>query len=232
MPPSPAADTCYAYLLRHGATDNNLAAPPRLQGRGIDDPLSTEGQEQARRAAAELSRHKLAGVFSSPLQRARQTAEQIAQRQGLSVQIVPSLIEVDVGLWEGRSWVDIEREDADLHRQFVVDPGTYGYRGGENLTQVRDRVVPAIDQLLKNHRGQQIAIVAHNVVNRAYLGTLMGLSLARSRELIQSNCGINVLHYRNGQAKLLSMNSIFHLGALSSSAVQIKNNRRDAEAQR
>ena len=118
-------------------------------------------------------------MFSSPLQRALQTAEQIAQPHGLSVDIVPDLIEVDVGQWEGRSWVDIARDEAALHRQFVTDPGTYGYRGGENLAQVRDRVVPAVQDLLAHHAGQRIAIVAHNLVNRVYLGTLMGLSLAR-----------------------------------------------------
>ncbi len=210
MPPCPA-DLCYGYLLRHGATENNLAKPPRLQGRGLDSPLSNAGREQAEAAARALSRVPLAAVFSSPLLRARETAELIADPHALSVQVVEDLIEVDVGEWEGRSWVEIARNDTERHQQFVSQPELHGYRGGENLTQVRERVVPAIRQILADHGAQHVAIVAHNVVNRTYLGTLMGLPLARSRDLAQSNCGINVVRYRGGEVKLLSMNSVFHL---------------------
>ncbi len=210
MPPCPA-NTCFAYLLRHGATENNLATPPRLQGRGLDGPLSAAGRQQARAASAELACLTLTAVFSSPLLRAQQTAEEVAAAHGLSVQSIPDLTEVDVGEWEGRSWVDIAREDTDLYERFVSDPGTFGYRGGENLTEVQRRVVPVIDRLLAEHLGQHIAIVAHNVVNRTYLATLMGLPLDRSRDLIQHNCGINVLRYRGGQCKLICMNSMFHL---------------------
>jgi broad specificity phosphatase PhoE len=210
MLPCPA-DLCYGYLLRHGATENNLAKPPRLQGRGLDSPLSAAGREQAEAAASALSAVELVAVFSSPLLRARETAEQIADPHSLSVQVVDDLIEVDVGQWEGRSWVDIARNDADRHQQFVSQPDIHGYRGGENLTQVRERVVPAIRQILADHVGQHVAIIAHNVVNRTFLGSLMGLSLAQSRDLAQSNCGINVIRYRHGKVKLLSMNSVFHL---------------------
>ena len=210
MLPCPS-DLCFGYLLRHGATENNLAKPPRLQGRGLDSPLSSAGREQAEAAAHALSAAQLAAVFSSPLLRARETAEVIANPHALSVQIVDDLIEVDVGQWEGRSWVEIARNDAERHRQFVSEPDIHGYRGGENLMQVRERVVPAIRQILTDHVGQNIASVAHNVVNRTYLATLMGLGLARSRDLAQSNCGINVIRYRGGEIKLLSMNSVFHL---------------------
>lgn len=75
MPPSPTPESCYVYLLRHGATDNNLANPPLLQGKTVDGPLSEEGKRQAVLAAKGLQYQELEAVYSSPLRRARQTAE-------------------------------------------------------------------------------------------------------------------------------------------------------------
>ena len=208
---TPANDTCIAYLIRHGATDNNLADPPLLQGRSVDGSLSAEGQQQAQRAAHKLADCGLTGVFSSPLRRARETAEKIAMHYDLPIQIVPEITEVDVGAWEGRSWVEIEQSETEGYRRFVENPDEHGYRDGENLGQVRERVVPALDRILSRHLGQRIAIVAHNVVNRVYLATNVRLPLARARGIPQDNCGINVLRYRGDKVKVVSINSIFHL---------------------
>ena len=87
-------------------------------------------------------------MFSSPLRRARETAERIASHHQLPVQIVPEITEVDVGAWEGRSWIDIEQSETEGYRRFVENPDKYGYRDGENLGQVRDRVVPAVNRIL------------------------------------------------------------------------------------
>ena len=104
MPPSPAPNTCWLYLIRHAATANNRAKPPRLQGRRTNPGLSEEGHRQAEQTARFLSSAGLKAVFSSPLLRARQTAEAIATPHGLDVITVDDLIEVDVGIWEGRDW--------------------------------------------------------------------------------------------------------------------------------
>ena len=198
---TPSGDTCIAYLIRHGATDNNLADPPLLQGRSADGSLSAEGLQQAQLAAAKLAGCGITGVFSSPLRRACETAEKIAAHYDLPVQIIPEITEVDVGAWEGRSWVEIEQNETEGYRRFVEHPDEHGYRDGENLGQVRDRVVPALDRLMSEHLGQRIAIVAHNVVNRVYLATNVRLPLARARGIPQNNCGINVLRYRGKQGE-------------------------------
>jgi broad specificity phosphatase PhoE len=206
-----AADSCLAFLLRHGATAANVATPPVLQGRSVDGSLSPEGQDQADRSARRLSEQPLAAIYSSPLRRARETAERIALPHRLTVRIVPEIIEVDVGAWESRSWVEIAQTEADDYRAFQDDPATCGYRGGENLNQVRDRVVPAIERLLRSHLGQQIVIVGHNVVNRVFLAHTIQLPLAKARVLVQNNGGINVIRHEGGKTALLTLNSIFHL---------------------
>ena len=199
------------YLIRHGATRNNRERPPRLQGRRLDAELSPEGLEEARRTAAVLAPCPLDAVYSSPLLRARQTAEPMAVPRGLDVQIVEELVEVDVGRWEGMRWNEVEREFPEEYRGFIRDAGACPYFGGETLEQVRGRVVPRLKKLLEDNLGRTIAVVAHNVVNRTYLADLMGLSLARYREMPQDNCGVNVLRYRDGRTSIVTINSVFHL---------------------
>jgi len=207
---APSPDTCYLYLVRHGATDNNLLHPPRLQGRA-DVELSDEGAAQAEQAGRFLAGLPIAAVYSSPLRRARQTSEAIARPHGLDVRSVDALIECDVGEWEGCTWPDIEREHPDAYRRFVTDPSRFGYLGGENLAQVLERVSPAFTQLMSENLGGQIVVTAHNVVNRAYLGSLLDIPIAKRRSVPQDNCCINVIRFRNDRSKVLTVNGLFHL---------------------
>jgi len=218
----------YIYLLRHGATDYNLLNPPRLQGRCIDRPLSETGRRQAALAAAFLAgrsawtadwerfptcpaRQPIAAVYTSPMLRARQTAEAIAQLLGLTPELVEELTECDVGRWEGRSWPEIEIAEPDAYRQFMANPYEHGYGGGENLRQVEERVLPAFERIAAENLGRSVAVVAHNVVNRVYLGHLLGVPPARRREVVQGNCGISLVSYEEGQASVVVLNSVCHL---------------------
>jgi broad specificity phosphatase PhoE len=215
VPHSPAptidADTCVLYLVRHGATANNLANPPLLQGRGVDLELSDAGRQQASCTAKLLAGQRLAAIYSSPLLRARQTAEIIATPHDLEVQLVSAIEEVDVGQWEGRSWKEISQSEPERFRQFIADSANHGYRGGENMTQVLERTAPVLDALMRQHLGTQIAVIAHNVVNRVYVARLLGIPIARAREMAQDNCGVNVIRLRQNEAKLLTLNATFHL---------------------
>lgn len=200
------------YLIRHGATANNLAKPPVLQGSTLDGPLSEEGHRQSSRLAELLQEAPLGALFSSPLQRARQTADSVNRFHDLDVQIVADLTEVDVGEWEGRSWVHIEQEDPESYRRFMEDPENFGYLGGESLTDVASRVIPAFDRLLRSHLGHEIAVVAHNMVNRTLLAHLLDMPLNRARTLSQHNCGVNIIRYRKEESSVVTLNSGFHLG--------------------
>ncbi len=82
-------NTCIMYLVRHGATKNNMAKPPRLQGRREDPSLSDEGRQQAECAAKLLEDLPLTAALSSPLLRAKETAQIIAAPHDLPVDIEP-----------------------------------------------------------------------------------------------------------------------------------------------
>ncbi len=211
MPPCPAPDTCWLYLVRHGATANNRARPPRLQGRRTDPALSEEGRRQARRTADFLAHAAIRAVYSSPLARARQTAEAIAAPHTLAVEIVDDLTEIDVGDWEGRTWEEIEATDREAYRAFMADPAANPYLGGETIGHAAARSTPVLQHLMEENPGRAVVAVAHNVVNRAWLAQLLGLPLGRYRSVPQDNCGVNLIRYRHGRAKAVTVNGVFHL---------------------
>ena len=211
MFPYPSSQACWLYLLRHGATEYNLRTPPVLQGRTVNLGLAPEGLRQAKCAAEFLAGAKLSAVYSSELLRARETAKLIAAKHRLEISTRAELIEVDVGRWESRAWAEIMQTDPEAYRLFQHAPGSHGYAGGENLQQVQDRVLPVFFDLLARHVGQAIAIVAHNVVNRAFMAAVLGLPLNEARALMQENGCINMLKYQAGEVTLHTLNATFHL---------------------
>jgi broad specificity phosphatase PhoE len=204
-------NTCLVHLIRHGATANNLMRPPRLQGNNGDHPLTEAGRRQAQQTAEALAERSIAAVYSSPLQRAVETAVAVAARHRLDVATLRELQEVDVGDWEGLQWDEIEASHAEDYERFMRDPGEHGYPGGETMRDVVARVAPALEALMARHVGEEIVVVAHNVVNRSYLGSLLGLSAADCRAVPQDNCGVNLIRYRDGRVRAVSINSVLHL---------------------
>jgi broad specificity phosphatase PhoE len=199
------------YLIRHGATEANLAQPPRLQGRRTDPPLAPLGVRQAAATRDFLAIRPIDHCYSSPLSRALQTAAIVAAPHGLAPIPLDALTECDVGRWEGLDWQTIRRLDADDYQRFHADPALFGYPGGESFGAVHERVLPAVEELLERHRGESILIVAHHVVNRTYLAGLLGLPPGQARQVSLDNCGISVV-VRDGASTIVStLNAAFHL---------------------
>lgn len=207
----PSPDECLLYLVRHGATPPNLIDPPVMQGAAINEPLAPIGREQAARAAAALASRPIAAVYASPLLRAMETAQIIAAEHDQDVTPVAAVKEVEVGRWEGSNWDKVRETDPENYAAFRRDPGANGYPGGESLQDLLDRVAPTLEELMVRHTGEEIVVVAHSVVNRVYMGSLLGVSFAEGYWLPQANCGINVVRLRKGAAKLVSFNSVAHL---------------------
>src|ERR1700722_4772580 len=124
------------YLVRHGATDANMQRPYVLQGRGMDLPLNETGRQQAQCVRRLLERTSIAAVYSSSLKRAFDTATAVAEPHRLEVGIVDTLIEADVGKWEGMSWDRIRREFPQECEDFQRDQSRYPYLGGESYGDV------------------------------------------------------------------------------------------------
>jgi len=207
----PGGQLTRLFLVRHGATAANEMRPYILQGCEMDNPLSATGERQAADLARLLGDFEFGGIYASPMIRAVQTATAVAERRSQAVTTLPELRECSVGRWEGLSWDQIQERDPDNHRRFFANPVTEPHPGGESYGDVLCRVRPALATLFDQHAGQNILVVAHNMVNRVYLAELAGIELKHARRLKQSNACVNLLEIRQGELNLISLNSVLHL---------------------
>jgi broad specificity phosphatase PhoE len=180
-------------LARHGATPANLCRPYTLQGLRPDSDLAPVGIAQARDAGQLLRPYPIVTIYSSPLRRAWQTASVIAEEVHAPLVAEPGLVEIDTGDWTGLTWPEIERRWPAESRAFHDDAEANGYLGGENFSQLLDRVLPVTEALAERHRGQTVLAVSHGVVNRVLLAHWLGLPLRLARRLPQDNAAFNVL---------------------------------------
>jgi broad specificity phosphatase PhoE len=185
-----------------------------LQGRRTDLALNEIGRRQAEAARHALESRAIGHVFSSPLCRARQTAELLAEPHRLPVNLVDDLTECDVGRWEGLSWDDVRRQDGPYLDTFEADPGAVPYADGESFQQVQARAVPAIQRLIPQYPEGNLAVVTHNVVARVFVAHLSGTAIAKARTIRLDNAGITIVSIADGKMKLLTLNSVFHLDGL------------------
>jgi broad specificity phosphatase PhoE len=130
------------WLARHGETAEN--AEGRILGRR-DPPLSPAGLDQAQALADHLRDKGLLAVWTSPLQRARRTAEVVARALGLEAETLESLVESDRGDWEGRLVAELAVESPDLHAAFLAGAPRFRFPGGESLAEQRIRTRAALE---------------------------------------------------------------------------------------
>ncbi len=208
---TPTKNECLLHIIRHGATPHNLLDPPQMQGHRIDQSLSPFGREQAAAVANAIRDCPVAAVYASPLKRAFETAKAIAVYHELAPIAVDGLLEANVGRWEDKSWPMIEADDAEAYRLFREDPVANGYPEGENLGEVCERVMLAVREIASRHLGEQVAVVAHSVVNRVLLGEVLQVPIARRHSVPQTNCGWSIIRWREPKASVLSVNEVQHL---------------------
>ena len=132
-------------LARHGQTDDNLE-PIRVQG-FTDTPLNAVGRRQAHELAEHVAGSGVASLWTSDLSRAAETAEVVGRRIGLVPRAEPRLREGNRGDWEGRLFVDIEREDPDGYAAWRRAGAGFRFPGGESLQEHADRVVAALHDI-------------------------------------------------------------------------------------
>lgn len=201
-------------LIRHGETAWN--AIRRLQGH-LDIPLSAAGRAQARALAVALSCEKIAAIIASDLQRAVQTAGEIARLQGVPTQLDPALRERCFGAFEGLTHTEIATRYPDEHARWQAhDPDAEfppGTNAGESMRAFSARVVPAIAWHAARFPGQKIAVIAHGGVLDCAYRAARGLALDTPREISILNASINRFRYDGQQLQLLQWGDVAHLEA-------------------
>ncbi|HEX5838227.1 MAG TPA: histidine phosphatase family protein [Anaerolineales bacterium] len=150
------------WLVRHGQTDWNLVG--RWQGQSPQAPgLNEAGRAQALALQSQLAGKQFAAVYSSDLLRARQTADLLAEPLGLPVSLDPRLREMDLGDWEGLLSNEISARFPQLLLERDSNPVHTSAPRGETPACVAERVASALDDIVMNHCGQPVLIVAHGL---------------------------------------------------------------------
>jgi broad specificity phosphatase PhoE len=145
---APAGPSLSGVLMaRHGQTNDNLP-PLRFQG-FRDTPLNDTGRAQAHELAERIAAEPepLRALWSSDLSRARETAEIVGARIGLTPRLDPRLREANRGEWEGRLFIDVEREDPDRYADWMRAGAGFRFPGGESLQDQQDRVIAALEDI-------------------------------------------------------------------------------------
>jgi alpha-ribazole phosphatase len=180
------------YLIRHGQVADGHA---HLYHGNNDIDLSPQGVRQLEEVAVQLASVELAGVYASDLQRSFQGAEVICRGRPLAPQAVPEFREIHFGAWEGLSFSDIAARFPQELGARLQDLANFRIPGGESLMDVRARALPRLQEILEQHRGQSVLLVAHAGVNRIILCEALGLHLQHLFRLDQNYGCLNIIDY-------------------------------------
>jgi len=196
-------------LIRHGRT--RLHSEDRFWGK-TDIPLSNIGIKQAGQLRARLAAEKIKKVYSSPLSRARYTAEIIAAEHKLTVNTCDELCECNFGYAEGLTFDEIKRlhpalADELANRKAVVFPG------GESLEQLDDRVRVFLYQVENLKPQDTVAIVAHGGPLRLIICNLLGLDIKHWQQIRIDLASLSIVEIFPGMAYLNLLNDVSHLKA-------------------
>jgi broad specificity phosphatase PhoE len=198
-------------LLRHGETEWNRVE--RFRGR-IDIELNQLGQQQALAAAQRLSGWQIEAIYSSPLQRALQTAQPVAHACGLELDILDGITDVDYGSWAGLSAEEARAQDPELYGTWLQTPLLTRFPQGESLQQVQTRAWAVLNERSSAHQGETIVLVSHVVVNRVLVCSALGLVDDAFWRISQDNAAISVLEGGRGSYRVLLLNDTCHLDSL------------------
>jgi probable phosphoglycerate mutase len=166
--------TSAIYLARHGQTAYNLEG--RFQGQ-LPVPLDDTGRAQAADLAERAEAHGFATLWCSPLLRARETADVIAERTGLAPREDPRFMETDAGDWTDRSFAEIQSEAPEQFAAFAAGDPDFAFPGGESFAEQEERVSAALQDV---EQGELPAlVVCHGMVIRAAFARRAGHPVRR-----------------------------------------------------
>ena len=195
-------------LLRHGESEGNVQR--RIQG-WAEYELTALGREQAGAAGHHLVGYAAAALYSSPLPRARGTAEIVGAHTGLEVVDLPDLREYGFGEAEGLLWEEAQRRFGLVGRAW----GSGGVPGEEGMPAFRERVARQIEELAQRHAEDVAIAVIHGGVLGAFAARLMGLPDGEYAQIYAANCGLTTLRAgMDGQTTIEVLNEVCHLRTL------------------
>jgi probable phosphomutase (TIGR03848 family) len=197
-------------LARHGRTTANVTGV--LAGRSKGVHLDDTGVDQARAAAGRLAAVPLAAIVTSPLERCRETAREIARQQADAPKVATErgLLECDYGTWTGRELKTLAKEP--LWRTVQGHPSAAEFPGGEAMTAMSSRAVGAVRRwdarVEAEHGGHAVWVaVSHGDVIKAVLADALGIHLDAYQRIVVDPASLSVVRYTPGRPFVITMNS-------------------------
>ena len=190
-------------LIRHG--ENDFLKQGRLPGRLPDIHLNERGRAQAAALAENLQAFPLRAIYSSPLERAVETAGPLAQALGQPLQLRPELLDTDVGEWEGQYLKKLRK--LPLWKQVQEQPSRVRFPGGESFLELQQRLVREFDLLRLAHKPKDLlAVVFHADPIKLVLAHFLGLPLDNFQKLGVSPGSVSILVVGKSGGQLAGLN--------------------------
>jgi broad specificity phosphatase PhoE len=206
------------YLVRHGETAWNKEEI--FRGR-TDISLNEIGFREAQLVGDYLKGKDIQVIYSSPLSRAMETARGIAQVFNLKVQPLEGIIDMSFGKWEGLPLKEVQPRDGELYRQWREEPHLVTLPGGESLDEVRVRAMAALEGVIQYHKGMNIVLVSHRVVNKVIICGILGIDNSHFWQIGQDTAAVNLIQYKEGKYILSLLNETCHLKPLQEERLKI-----------
>lgn len=190
-------------LIRHG--ENEYVKTGKMAGRTPGIHLNERGIQQAAELATALKNVPLKAIYSSPLERAVETAEPIAEGRTLAIQLRPDLMETNIGKWQGRSLKQLRR----LKKWKIVQhaPSRFAFPEGESFLQNQMRIVSALDEIAASHKPKDIvAVVFHADPIKLAVAYYLGMPLDHFQRLACDTGSVTMLYLSELGAHLIKLN--------------------------
>ena len=205
------------FILRHAQTAQN--AQGKIQG-DLNGPINEAGVKQAEKLGEHLSRfYKIDHILCSPFLRAQNTAEIIAGKYDLDVQVHKDLTEIDFGKIANQSFAALETIAPDYYNGInaifasksakkVKKPT---FEGGESFSAIGERIQRFTDYILENYNGQSVALVTHGALTKYTIAYYAGMALDEPIFLWIENASLSIVDFYNRRPVLRTINDITHL---------------------
>lgn len=190
-------------LIRHG--ENEYVKTGKMAGQLPDVHLNERGRKQAAELAEALKKVPLKAIYASPLERAVETAEPIAEGRKLEIQLRPQLMDSDIGKWHGRTLKQVRR----IKKWKIVQqaPSRFTFPEGESFLETQTRIASCLDEIVASHKPKDIvAVVFHADPIKLAVAHYLGMPLDHFQRLACDTASVTVLYVSETGAHLVKLN--------------------------
>ena len=191
-------------FLRHGQAKNNTERV--LAGRTEGIPLTDTGIKQAEHTAELLEHMNISAIYSSPIQRAKHTAEIVGKQNSLDVVVDDRLIELDMGKFTGMPYDEIINSHGNVFMKFYNGELEIAHKGVETFSEVKKRVLGIVEHVIEKHSDENVVLVTHMDPIKAMLSTIVDISPTNLFDLIIANASLNIFREKDQKFSLSGLN--------------------------